>query len=112
LVGNLVIWLTASLSVLAYVAVLAFYLIRRRRQCFDIPEGKQKQSKQLCHLLFLDLFREYSDVGGLLLSAYLLHFLPFFFYDRTLFLHHYLTAYVFKLMLAAFVASHVHKVIK
>ena len=44
----------------------------------------------------------------MLLAGYLLHYLPFFFYDRTLFLHHYLPAYMFKLMLAGYFVSHVH----
>ena len=47
----------------------------------------------------------------MLLGGYLFHFVPFFFYDRTLFVHHYLTAYIYKIMLTAFVVSHVHEVI-
>ena len=39
---------------------------------------------------------QYQRVGEVLLSGYLFHFLPFFFVDRTLFLHHYLPAYAFK----------------
>ena len=38
------------------------------------------------------------------------YFVPFFFYDRTLFIHHYLTAYIYKLMLTAFILTHVHQV--
>ncbi len=42
----------------------------------------------------------------MLLTGYLLHYLPYFFYDRTLFLHHYLPAYLYKIMLAAYFLSH------
>lgn len=36
LIGNIVIWYTGTLSVLAYAALLVFYILRRRRLCFDI----------------------------------------------------------------------------
>ena len=61
---------------------------------------------------FSALFTEYISVGEVLLSGYLLHYLPFLFYDRTLFIHHYLTGYVFKLMLTAFVTAHIYKLIR
>jgi dolichyl-phosphate-mannose-protein mannosyltransferase len=48
------------------------------------------------------------DVGEVLFGGYVFHYLPFFFADRTLFLHHYLPAYIFKVMLCAFVVYHVH----
>jgi len=91
LMGNIVIWYTASLGVVVYVALLIFYLLRRQRQCFDIPEVE---------------FKTFCRAGEILLSGYLLHYLPYFFYDRTLFVHHYLPAYIFKIMLTSFVMSH------
>ena len=39
LLGNPVTWYSATLSVLAYMALLAFYVIRRHRHCYDISEG-------------------------------------------------------------------------
>ena len=56
------------------------------------------------------MWNQYIQVGEVLLGGYLFHFLPFFFVDRTLFLHHYLPAYAFKVMLSAFVAAHVLQV--
>ena len=41
-------------------------------------------------------FQQFISVGEVLLGGYLFHYAPFFFADRTLFLHHYLPAYVFK----------------
>ena len=93
LMGNILIWYTASLCLALYSALLVFYLLRRRRLCFDIDEAE---------------FQRYCAAGEVLLAGYLLHYLPFFFYDRTLFLHHYLPAYMFKLMLAGYFVSHVH----
>jgi hypothetical protein len=40
LLGNLAVWYSGTLSVFAYVVLLAVYLLRRRRLCFDLPEGK------------------------------------------------------------------------
>jgi len=106
----------ASMAALAYCGLLIFYMVRRRRQCYDISEGTNIIAFLGYILfkktLFSELFHEYLECGGTLLFAYLVHFVPYFFYDRTLFLHHYLTAYVFKLMLAAFMASHVYKIIR
>merc|ERR1712241_616129 len=56
------------------------YLLRRRRLIFDIPETE---------------FASFCTAGEVLLTGFLLHYLPFFFYDRTLFVHHYLPAFFF-----------------
>merc|ERR1712012_749285 len=93
LMGNIVVWYTASVSLALYPAFLVFYLLRRRRLCFDIDEEE---------------FQKFCQAGEVLLVGYLLHYLPFFFYDRTLFLHHYLPAYLFKLMLSGYFVSHIH----
>merc|ERR1719173_268739 len=87
LLGNIVIWYTGSVCAVLYTALLLIYLLRRRRQCYDISEED---------------FKEYCNVGEVLLTGYLLHYVPYFFFDRTLFLHHYLTAYIFKMMLASY----------
>ena len=81
---------------MCYGALLTFYLLRRRRLCFDISD---------------QMFDKFVNAGEVLLGGYLIHYLPFWFYDRTLFVHHYLSAYVFKLMLTAFVVSHIHDLI-
>merc|ERR1712088_361284 len=91
--GNIVIWYTASTCLLIYSALLVFYLLRRRRLCYDIEEAE---------------FQKFCQAGEVLLVGYLLHYLPFFFYDRTLFLHHYLPAYIYKLMISSYLLSHLH----
>lgn len=40
--------------------------------------------------------------------GYLLHFLPYFFVERTLFLHHYLPAFTFKVLLFAALLEHIY----
>ena len=90
--GNILIWYTATLGLLGYCALLVFYLLRRRRNCFDLPTP---------------VFDEFVEVGNVLLTGYLVHYVPYFFYDRTLFLHHYLPAYLYSIMLSAYFYSHV-----
>merc|ERR1711971_1302365 len=93
LMGNILVWYTASLCLVLYSGLLVFYLLRRRRLCYDIDEAE---------------FQRFCTAGEVLLTGYLLHFLPYFFYDRTLFPHHYPPAYLFKLMLAGYFVSHLH----
>ena len=38
--GNAAVWLAASASLAVYAGVMGVYLLRRRRQCYDIPEGE------------------------------------------------------------------------
>ncbi|KAG1659708.1 Protein O-mannosyltransferase 1 [Nymphon striatum] len=40
LLGNVLIWYWSTFSVALYLCILVIYLLRRRRACFDIPEGK------------------------------------------------------------------------
>ncbi|XP_076436443.1 protein O-mannosyl-transferase 1-like [Babylonia areolata] len=91
LLGNLVVWVSASLSVVVYLTLVVLYYLRRQRACFDISQGEWQ------HYLF---------VGQLLVGGYLLHFAPYLCADRTLFLHHYLPAVIFKVLLLAAVLDH------
>jgi len=96
LMGNIVIWYTGTACLIIYSALLVFYLLRRRRLCFDIPEFE---------------FQKFCSAGEVFLTGYLLHYLPFFFYDRTLFIHHYLPAYIYKIMLSSYTVNHVSTLI-
>lgn len=44
----------------------------------------------------------------MLLLGYAFHFVPYFFVEHTLFLHHYLPALAFQLLLTAAVVEHAH----
>ena len=67
MLGNIVIWYTGTAGVAVYAVLLAFYLLRRRRQVFDIAEAD---------------FLTFCSAGEVLLAGYLVHYLPYFFYDR------------------------------
>ncbi|XP_052747004.1 protein O-mannosyltransferase 1 [Bicyclus anynana] len=93
LIGNMITWYAGTLSVLLYGGVLVVYAIRQRRAFSDLtPLAAQK----------------FYDAGCILFLGYWLHYLPYFFIDRTLFLHHYLPAYIFKILLLAYVIDHIY----
>lgn len=93
LIGNMITWYAGTLSVLVYGGLLALYAIRQRRAYNDLtPRAAQR----------------FYDAGCILFLGYLLHYLPYFFMDRTLFLHHYLPAYIFKILLLAYVIDHIY----
>ncbi|XP_049869520.1 protein O-mannosyltransferase 1 isoform X2 [Pectinophora gossypiella] len=97
LIGNLVTWYAGTISVLVYGALLAVYAVRQRRACVDLPPRAADK---------------FYDAGYILFLGYWLHYLPYFFMDRTLFLHHYLPAYIFKILLLAYVIDHLYHVLQ
>ncbi|XP_046468533.1 protein O-mannosyltransferase rt isoform X1 [Neodiprion pinetum] len=96
LLGNVIVWYSGTVSILIYFLLLMFYLMRRRRLCFDVSDQEWKR---------------FVNFGEVLLVGYLLHYLPFFFVERTLFLHHYLPAFVFKVLITSAVIDHLHYLI-
>ncbi|KAI9560931.1 hypothetical protein GHT06_011887 [Daphnia sinensis] len=93
LLGNIFIWYSATIALAAYCGLLIFYLLRQRRQCYDIHE---------------EAWNQFRTTGEVLLLGYVFHFLPYFFVDHTLFLHHYLPALAFKLLLNAALVEHLY----
>lgn len=93
LIGNIVTWYAGSCGVAAFGALLALRALRARRLAAPPAGRAAARFSTAAHVLFL---------------GYWLHYLPYFFLDRTLFLHHYLPAYVFKILLLAFVIEHVY----
>ncbi|XP_020282820.1 protein O-mannosyltransferase 1 [Pseudomyrmex gracilis] len=96
LLGNIVIWYSGTVSIIVYSALLIFYLMRRRRKCIDITEEE---------------WQKFVNNAYVLLAGYFLHFLPFLFVERTLFLHHYLPAFIFKVLLTAATIDHLYYLI-
>ncbi|XP_063234675.1 protein O-mannosyltransferase 1 isoform X2 [Bacillus rossius redtenbacheri] len=96
LLGNVVVWWSGTAGLAVYSCLLVFYLLRRRRQCYDVSP---------------ELWHNFTLIGEVLLSGYLFHYLPYFFVERTLFLHHYLLAFTFKVLLTAALLEHLHHVI-
>jgi hypothetical protein len=59
-----------------------------------------------------DTWYRFVVVGEVLLLGYLFHYLPYFFVERTLFLHHYLPAFTFKVLLMAALIEHLHNLFR
>ncbi|CAD7005076.1 unnamed protein product [Ceratitis capitata] len=92
LLGNIITWYTGTGALLLYIVLNIFYVLRRRRLHFDIPESEWKR---------------FRYAGDIFLVAYLMHYLPYFTMDRALFLHNYLPAFIFKLLLLCYIIEHI-----
>lgn len=92
LLGNVAIWYSGTAALLVYAALYAGYLLRRRRQCYDLSAGEWQRFQQAGELFFI---------------GYGLHFVPYLFVERTMFLHNYMPAFVFKVLLLCFVLDHI-----
>lgn len=91
LLGNIVIWTSASLATVAYTLLFFWYLLRRRRNICDLPE---------------DAWSHWVLAGALCIGGWALNYLPFFLMERMLFLYHYLPALTFQILLLPIVMQH------
>ncbi|SAM86298.1 related to dolichyl-phosphate-mannose-protein mannosyltransferase [Ustilago bromivora] len=88
LIGNPIVWWGAFLSVLAYLASRGLLMLRAQRGYGDLKDSRVRFYDQTC---------------GFLTLAWGLHYLPFFLMHRQLFLHHYLPALYFSILILAVV---------
>ncbi|XP_021048906.1 protein O-mannosyl-transferase 1 isoform X1 [Mus pahari] len=91
LLGNVVIWTSASLATVVYTLLFLWYLLRRRRSICDLPE---------------DAWSHWVLAGALCTGGWALNYLPFFLMERMLFLYHYLPALTFQILLLPIVLQH------
>ncbi|XP_064435096.1 protein O-mannosyl-transferase 1 isoform X3 [Mirounga angustirostris] len=92
LLGNVVIWASASLATLVYALLFLWYLLRRRRSIRDLPE---------------DSWLRWVLAGALCAGGWAVNYLPFFLMEKTLFLYHYLPALTFQILLLPVVLQHI-----
>ncbi|XP_034520603.1 protein O-mannosyl-transferase 1 isoform X2 [Ailuropoda melanoleuca] len=92
LLGNVVIWASASLATVVYALLFFWYLLRRRRGLRDLPE---------------DSWLRWVLAGALCAGGWAVNYLPFFVMEKTLFLYHYLPALTFQILLLPVVLQHV-----
>lgn len=97
LLGNIALWYSTTTGLLVYVALMVFYSLRRRRQIIDLNDQE---------------WRKFQNIGFTLFLGYLVNFLPYFFIERTLFLHNYLPALVYKICLLCFLIEHVYDALR
>ncbi|KAJ7367532.1 glycosyltransferase family 39 protein [Mycena albidolilacea] len=84
LIGNPMVWWLSSLAVFGYIAVRGFLVLRAKRGYRDFDNSKVVKYDSVCGFLFLGWF---------------LHYFPFYLMGRQLFLHHYLPALYFGVLL-------------
>lgn len=84
LIGNWFTWGFSTASIVLYAAIRGLLLVRDKRGFKDDFSG----------------LREYYELtGGFFFMAWAFHYLPFFLMGRQLFLHHYLPALYFAILL-------------
>ncbi|GAK67607.1 glycosyltransferase family 39 protein [Moesziomyces antarcticus] len=88
LIGNPFVWFGAFASVLAYLGARGLLMLRAQRGFGDLKDSRVRFYDQTC---------------GFLVLGWALHYLPFFLMHRQLFLHHYLPALYFSILVAAVV---------
>ncbi|XP_063792938.1 protein O-mannosyl-transferase 1 [Pseudophryne corroboree] len=94
LLGNPVIWYSANVGVVLYAVLFLYYLLRRRRAVYDIPQG---------------YWHSFQLVGALCLGGWAVNYFPFFLMEKTLFLYHYLPALTCQILLLPPLLEHTHQ---
>ncbi|XP_061586127.1 protein O-mannosyl-transferase 1 [Cololabis saira] len=93
LIGNLVSWVVANVSLLAYQLLALVYVLRRRRGLKDLPDG---------------VWQQFVCLGCVCVGGWSVNFLPFLLMEKTLFLYHYLPALCYLHLLSPALLEHVH----
>uniref|UniRef100_A0A9J8CID5 dolichyl-phosphate-mannose--protein mannosyltransferase n=1 Tax=Cyprinus carpio carpio TaxID=630221 RepID=A0A9J8CID5_CYPCA len=93
LIGNIVNWTIANLSLVVYSLMFLTYLPRRRRKVEDIPQ---------------DTWEQLVLAGVICFGGWAVNYLPFFLMEKTLFLYHYLPALTFKILQIPVVIEHLY----
>ncbi|CAO3633580.1 unnamed protein product [Cunninghamella echinulata] len=91
LLGNPIVWWSSFLSVILFVVMTLFYIIRMQRKIYDLTNA------QWDHFFF---------VGKTLFLGWFLHYIPFFIMGRVTYLHHYFPALYFSVFLVPFLMDH------
>jgi dolichyl-phosphate-mannose-protein mannosyltransferase len=86
LIGNPFIWWGSLCAIMVYAGARGILLLRQKRGCKDFQDSA---------IIF------YDQTAGFLALGWMMHFLPFFAMHRQLFIHHYLPALYFSILLFA-----------
>ncbi|XP_037082464.1 protein O-mannosyltransferase 1-like [Pollicipes pollicipes] len=93
LLGNAAVWAAASGALCLYAGLALVYLLRRRRGCYDIPDAEWTKMCTICQTI---------------LAGFAFNYVPYFVIDHTFFLHHYMLAYIFAVMITACAVDHLY----
>lgn len=96
LIGNTGTSASGLIKIACLLLFLAFHILRRRRQIYsDLTE---------------DDWEKFQFQAIIILGGYLMHLLPYFLYESPLFLQHYLSAIVFKILAIGAMIDHLHDI--
>lgn len=102
LLGNPVAWYISLIGMTVFIAVAARELYRNRRGIRKTT--KADVAEDLSHYEERFLYR-----SGFLLLAWAMHYFPFYTMSRTLYLHHYLPAYMMGTLVAGAILDYGHR---
>lgn len=91
LIGNPVIWWGSSVSIVAFLLTLLYYLARMQRRHADLTPAQ---------------FNQFVFVGKVGFLGWFLHYLPFMVMARVCYIHHYLPTLYFATILYVHVLDH------
>ncbi|KAF9087290.1 hypothetical protein BGX23_008226 [Mortierella sp. AD031] len=92
IVANPAVWWTSALGLGIYLASLALFAIRQKRGYYETGRLGEFQ-------------RFHLKEAGTFFTGWALHYLPFFFVDRVLYMHHYFPSLYFSILLTSSVLS-------
>lgn len=102
LLGNPLIWFLSTAAIAGYVAMRGLLILRAQRGYRDFENSKHPfymHNMQQFKLSPLAKVVKYDMLCGFLFMGWGLHYFPFFLMSRQLFLHHYLPALYFAILL-------------
>ncbi|KAJ2794084.1 Protein O-mannosyltransferase 2 [Coemansia guatemalensis] len=88
-VGNPLLWWASTACCFLFPLQIVYYFARKQRQLPTVWDSDRE-------------FQQFWDSAKLLWGGWALHYLPFFLMGRVTYLHHYLPALYFALLLLAF----------
>lgn len=105
LIGNPWVWFLSTAAVMAYVAVRGLLILRAKRGFRDFENSKWTHLYTFAMKLIFWSAKlvKYDNLCGFLFMGWSLHYLPFYIMGRQLFLHHYLPALYFAILLSCVV---------
>lgn len=83
LLGNPIVFWTSTVAIFTFIILFGFFQLREKRGFHDHYHG---------------LRAYYENSGGFFVLGWCLHYLPFYYLDRQLFLHHYMPALYFAVL--------------
>ncbi|KAI8372721.1 Dolichyl-phosphate-mannose-protein mannosyltransferase-domain-containing protein [Radiomyces spectabilis] len=92
LLGSPAVWWPAFASILLFIAVAGYYIIRMQRKIYDLSNAQ---------------WDRFFFVGKTLFLGWFLHYIPFFIMGRVTYLHHYFPALYFSILMVPFLLDHV-----